>query len=450
VETGCDATGAGSELPADQPDAHMDAGDSHASAATPAHSESLESSTSAVQSSCEARATLCDTAEYAVLGRDTPLNKLRTWVGGLEHIGDAEQVVALLVQSEVSLVNLKLLTVDELAATGVGEAVACELLSQLSSLEQSPRVDRSGLSEQAHGMPFGLARLAPEEEVSQTSKFPIIQLTAIMDADDQMSPSPFSLDEEALLRECVLQKGRTNFADGQILTMAPFLDADYQMYPSPGSLDEEVLLRECLQACPRHMPGAPNDEVLYDGSNVAFLQYPMRCTNFGIAFIDGSAKSVPSIPQSARQGRIEADAELQRSDARAACLPVKREVVLDRPRRRGGHTQKEKMSRETSRLLREWFAAALASNDHARGYPSAAIKQHLAGKSGASKTQIQNWLQNARRRLRKAQDHSLPLTRPLALRAKRGLSLFPPVMPESCVCEPASVVSGAFSMAAQT
>jgi 2C-methyl-D-erythritol 2,4-cyclodiphosphate synthase len=60
-------------------------------------------------------------------------------VGGLERIGDAEQVVALLVQSEVSLVNLKLLTVDELAATGVGEAVACELLSQLGSLEQSPR-----------------------------------------------------------------------------------------------------------------------------------------------------------------------------------------------------------------------------------------------------------------------------------------------------------------------
>jgi uncharacterized C2H2 Zn-finger protein len=139
VEPGCDATGAGSELPADQPDAHMDAGDSHASAATPAHSESLESSTSAAQSSCGARATLCGTVEYGVLGRDTPLNKLRMWVGGLERIGDAEQVVALLVQSEVSLVNLKLLTVDELAATGVGEAVACELLSQLSSLEQSPR-----------------------------------------------------------------------------------------------------------------------------------------------------------------------------------------------------------------------------------------------------------------------------------------------------------------------
>jgi hypothetical protein len=60
-------------------------------------------------------------------------------VGGLERIGNAEQVVALLVQSEVSLANLKLFTVDELAATGVGEDVACELLSQLSSLEQSPR-----------------------------------------------------------------------------------------------------------------------------------------------------------------------------------------------------------------------------------------------------------------------------------------------------------------------
>jgi hypothetical protein len=277
-----------------------------------------------------------------------------------------------------------------------------------------------------------------------------------MDADDQMAPTALFLDEEALLRESVLQKGRTNFADGQVFPMASFLDgdgqmptspfslasteimdADDQMFPSPFSRDDEALLRECLQACPRHMPGAPVDEVLYDGSNVAFLQYPMLCTNFGVAFIDASAQSVPPIPQSAPQGRVDSDAELQRSDSRAArsgrksCLGVKREVVLDR----GGHTQKEKMSRETSRLLREWFTAALASNDHTRGYPSTAIKQHLAGKSGASKTQIQNWLQNARRRLRKAaaEDHSLPLTRPLALRAKRDLSLLPAVMPESCV-----------------
>jgi hypothetical protein len=273
--------------------------------------------------------------------------------------------------------------------------------------------------------------------------------TAIMDADDQMVRGAFFLDEEALLRECIFQKGRTkNFADAQFFPMASFLDgdgqmptspfslatteimdADEQMSPSPFSRDEEALLRECLQACPWHMPGAPEDEVVYDGSNlnVAFLQYPMLCTNFGVAFIDASAKSVSPIPQSAPQGRVEVDAELQRSDSRAARRRLKSwlvaKVVLDR----GGHTQKEKMSRETSKLLRVCFTAALASDDHARGYPSTAIKQHLAGKSGASKAQIQNWLQNARRRLRKAEGHSLPL----ASRAKRGLPLFP--MPESCV-----------------
>ena len=51
-------------------------------------------------------------------------------MGGLERIGDAEQVVALLVQSEVSLANLGAFTVDELAATGIGEAAAGELLFQ--------------------------------------------------------------------------------------------------------------------------------------------------------------------------------------------------------------------------------------------------------------------------------------------------------------------------------
>ena len=53
-------------------------------------------------------------------------------MGGLEleHIGDAEHVVALLVQSEVSLTNLGSFTVNELAATGIGEAAACELLCQ--------------------------------------------------------------------------------------------------------------------------------------------------------------------------------------------------------------------------------------------------------------------------------------------------------------------------------
>ena len=276
--------------------------------------------------------------------------------------------------------------------------------------------------------------------------------TAIMDADDQMAPRALFLDEEALLRECVIQKGWANFADGQFFPMTPFLDGDGQMptspfslastatmdaddhmSPSPFSRDEEALLRECLQAYPRHMPGAPMDEMVYDGSNVAFLQYPMLCTNFGVAFIDASAKNVPPIPQSAPQGTV--DAELQRSDSRAArsgrksCLAVKREVVLGR----GGHAQKEKMSRETSRLLREWFTAALASNDHARGYPSTAIKQHLAGKSGASKTQIQNWLQNARRRLRKSQDRSLPLTRPLSA-SRQARSLLIPASDARIMC----------------
>ena len=45
-------------------------------------------------------------------------------------VGDAAQLTALLVQSEVSLANLGSFTVDELAATGIGEAAACELLSQ--------------------------------------------------------------------------------------------------------------------------------------------------------------------------------------------------------------------------------------------------------------------------------------------------------------------------------
>jgi hypothetical protein len=64
------------------------------------------------------------------LDRDAPLDELRAWVGGLERIGDAEQVVALLVRSEVSLANLGAFTVDELAATGIGEAAAGELLFQ--------------------------------------------------------------------------------------------------------------------------------------------------------------------------------------------------------------------------------------------------------------------------------------------------------------------------------
>jgi hypothetical protein len=94
-----------------------------------------QSSTSEPQSSSAApRAASCATAEGGdVHARDTLLAELRAWVGGLERIGDAEQVVALLLQGEVSLANLGLFTVDELAGTGVGEAVACELLSQFKS-----------------------------------------------------------------------------------------------------------------------------------------------------------------------------------------------------------------------------------------------------------------------------------------------------------------------------
>ena len=177
--------------------------------------------------------------------------------------------------------------------------------------------------------------------------------------------------------------------------------------------ESDAPFREFLQACPGHIPGVRSEDEAgyYNGSNVAFLQHPMFRTTFGIASINASARIVPPIPQSAPRGRVE--------------------VVPNR----GKHTQKEKMSRETSRLLRGWFMAALESDDLARGYPSKAIKEHLAGKSGASKTQIQNWLQNARRRLRKSQDPLMRRSlRPPPNRPKSsGLSLFPPEMAGLCV-----------------
>ena len=63
------------------------------------------------------------------LDRDMQLDELWAWVGRLESIADAEQVVASAV-GEVSLANLRAFTVDELAAMGTGEAAACELLCQ--------------------------------------------------------------------------------------------------------------------------------------------------------------------------------------------------------------------------------------------------------------------------------------------------------------------------------
>jgi hypothetical protein len=89
----------------------------------------MRRSTTEAQPSQAVCSTSGDTA-YDALDRDALLDELRAWVVGLERIGDAEQVVALLVQSEVSLANLGAFTVDELAATGIGEAAACELLSQ--------------------------------------------------------------------------------------------------------------------------------------------------------------------------------------------------------------------------------------------------------------------------------------------------------------------------------
>jgi hypothetical protein len=91
----------------------------------------MRRSTSEAQASQAVCSTSGDTAcRGDALDRDALLDELRAWVGGLERIGDAEQVVALLVESEVSLANLGAFTVDELAAMGIGEAAASELVCQ--------------------------------------------------------------------------------------------------------------------------------------------------------------------------------------------------------------------------------------------------------------------------------------------------------------------------------
>ena len=68
-----------------------------------------------------------------VLGQDMLLADLRAWLGGLERIADADQLAALLTQQDVSLATLALLTVDELAATGIGEDAARNLLTRITS-----------------------------------------------------------------------------------------------------------------------------------------------------------------------------------------------------------------------------------------------------------------------------------------------------------------------------
>jgi hypothetical protein len=60
----------------------------------------MRRSTTAAQASQAVCSTSGDTAERGdALGPDAPLDALRAWAGGLERIGDAEQVVALLVRS---------------------------------------------------------------------------------------------------------------------------------------------------------------------------------------------------------------------------------------------------------------------------------------------------------------------------------------------------------------
>jgi hypothetical protein len=51
-------------------------------------------------------------------------------VSGLERTGGAEQLLTILIRNELSLANLGLCTVDELAEIGVGVAAACEILSR--------------------------------------------------------------------------------------------------------------------------------------------------------------------------------------------------------------------------------------------------------------------------------------------------------------------------------
>ena len=80
----------------------------------------------------------CSSTEGAC-GREARRNELREWVSGLERIGDAEQLLTLLIRNELSLANLGLCTVDELAEIGVGEAAACEILSRFPNPKRPRR-----------------------------------------------------------------------------------------------------------------------------------------------------------------------------------------------------------------------------------------------------------------------------------------------------------------------
>ena len=152
------------------------------------------------------------------------------------------------------------------------------------------------------------------------------------------------------------------------------------------SREDEALLRECLQACPRHMPNVSKDEAVADAPNFALLQslYPMLCTNVDVE-VECSERAPPRYKSRPR---------------------VKPELVPGS----SGIPHDEKMSREASKFLKLWFLAVLERDDQTEAYPSAATKTYLAAQSGASMKQINNWLHNARRRLRKPSDgRFLPL-----------------------------------------
>ena len=93
--------------------------------------DSGDKATSQTPSPCGLCRTAFSTSDDGrILGTDTLLDELQTWVNGLERIGDAKQVLSLLVKNEVSMANLDSFTVDELSSTGIGEAAAYELLTQ--------------------------------------------------------------------------------------------------------------------------------------------------------------------------------------------------------------------------------------------------------------------------------------------------------------------------------
>jgi hypothetical protein len=95
------------------------------------------------------------------LDRDMLLRTFRTWVEGVEGVGDAEQLGALLVRNEVSLANIGLFSVDELVAMGVDEDAAVALLSAARCIEASVHTSAPGTCMSpnvASGMPGPEAR----------------------------------------------------------------------------------------------------------------------------------------------------------------------------------------------------------------------------------------------------------------------------------------------------